>query len=50
MYESIQLSGDETAEHNSRFCLEKEVEANSKIHFLTQVECWVIPAQPSQMF
>lgn len=38
MYESIQLSRDETAEHNSRFCWEKEAEANSKIHFLTQVE------------
>lgn len=48
MYESIQLSRNETAEHNSRFCLEKEAEANSKIHFLTQVEWWVSPAHPPQ--
>lgn len=37
MYESIQLRGHETAEHNSRFCLETEVEANSKIHFLRKL-------------
>lgn len=48
MYESIQLSREETAEHNSGFGLEKEAEAKSKIHFLTQVEWRVIPAYPSQ--
>ena len=38
MYESTQLSRDETGAHKSRLCLEYEAEASSKIHFLTQVE------------